>query len=84
LSIPPFALWQLLPGYDRLRRALDVLEENQFRAGPAFRPEGMLRWLSSIRPPGEPAPSLDTLISPERFAEDLDRAFRERVAWWGG
>jgi hypothetical protein len=84
LSIPPFALWQILPGFKRLEHALELLEDNRFRLGPAFRPEGMLRWLSKIRPEGAPEPTLDMLISPERFADDLDKVFRERVAWWGG
>jgi hypothetical protein len=43
LSVPPFALWDILPGFERLRRALDLLEDNEFRPGPAFQPEGMLR-----------------------------------------
>lgn len=83
-SIPPFALWQMLPGFERLQRALELLEDNQFRPGPAFRPEGMLQWLANIRPEREPEPSMETLISPERFAADLERVFREHVEWWGG
>jgi hypothetical protein len=84
LSIPPFGLWQLFPGYDRLRRALDLLEDDEFRPAPAFRPEGMLRWLGTVRREGAPEPSLEGLISPEGFAADLDLTLRERVAWWRG
>jgi hypothetical protein len=61
-----------------------MLEDNEFRPGPAFQPEGMLRWLSKIRPEGAPEPAMEDLISPERFAADLDKVFRMRVAWWGG
>jgi hypothetical protein len=84
LSIPPFAMWKFLPGFDRLRRTLERLEDNEFRPGPAFLPEGMRRWLSEIRPDGQPEPSMEDLISPERFADGLDEVFRERVEWWGG
>jgi hypothetical protein len=84
LSIPAFAVWQWFPGFQRLQHALQLLEDNEFRPAPAFRPEGMLRWLSRIRPKGAPEPSLENLISPERFADDLDKVFRQRVAWWGG
>ena len=83
-SVPPFVLWQILPGFERVLRALELLEDNEFRPGPAFEPEGMLRWLSKIRPKGQPAPSLEDLMSPERLAEELDTVFRQRVAWWGG
>jgi hypothetical protein len=84
LSVPPFVLWHILPGFERVQRALELLEDNEFRPGPAFEPEGMLRWLRKIRPKGQPKPSLADLMSPERAAEDLDTVFRQRVAWWGG
>lgn len=84
LSIPPFALWKILPGFERLQRALQRVEGNQFGPGAAFVPEGMLRWLGRIRPKGHPEPAMEDLISPERFAEELDTVFRERVEWWGG
>jgi hypothetical protein len=84
LSIPPFALWGLLPGFERFRRALDLLEDNEFRVAPAFRPDGMLHWLSKTRPDGEPEPSMEQVISPQRYADELDEYFRERAEWWGG
>jgi hypothetical protein len=84
LSIPAFAVWQLFPGFQRLQHAMQLLEDNEFRLAPVFRPEGMLRWLSRIRPEGAPEPSMANLISPERFADDLEKVFRQRVAWWGG
>jgi hypothetical protein len=45
---PSFLLWEGLPGFDRLQRILAVAEE------AAFVPEGMVRWLNSIRPEGAP------------------------------
>jgi hypothetical protein len=83
-SIPPFAVWQLLPGFERLQKAIPLLEDNAFRPAPAFRPEEMLHWLSQLRSEGEPEPSIEHLLSPERCADDLDQLFRQRVQWWGG
>jgi hypothetical protein len=82
LNIPPFALWQHLPGFDRLQLAIELLQDNEFRPGPAFRPEAMLRYLRSFR--DQPEPSPENLICPERLAADLDSLFRQRVQWWGG
>jgi hypothetical protein len=84
LGIPAFVAWQRFPGFQRLQHALQLLGENVPGLVSAFRPEGMLRWLSRIRPKGAPEPSLENLISPERFADELDKVFRQRVAWWGG
>src|SRR5262249_15997242 len=77
LGVPPFALWQALPGFDRLQRALALAE--QF----AFVPVGMIRWLNTIRPEG--APEGKALgLTPAKGAEELEAFFRERAAWWGG
>jgi hypothetical protein len=84
LSIPAFAVWQLLPGFERLEHAMQLLEDKEFRPAPAFRPDGMLRWLSRIRPEGAPEPSMENLLCPERFADDLEKLCRQRVEWWGG
>jgi hypothetical protein len=64
--------------------AFDELAMIEFRPGPAFRPEGMLSWLRRTRPEGKPEPSMTDLVCPQRFAEDLDEVFRQRVEWWGG
>src|ERR1700757_4051374 len=48
LTVPPFALWEGLPGFERLQRALSLSEKAAFEA------EGFLRWLNVIRPAGEP------------------------------
>jgi hypothetical protein len=39
LTIPPFVLWEIHPGYDRLQRALALAEK------AAFVPEGRVCWL---------------------------------------
>jgi hypothetical protein len=82
LTIPPFALWKLLPGFDRLQSAIDLLEGDG--PPPAFEPEGMVRWLNGIRSEGAPEATLGALLSPGRSADDLEIAFRRHVEWWGG
>lgn len=84
LNLPPFAAWQFLPGYERFQITVAMVEDNKFRRAPMFSTEGMVRWLSRIRPKGEPAPREEDLLSPERFADELDGVFRQRATWWGG
>jgi hypothetical protein len=78
LNLPPFWLWEKLPGFDRLQRALTVAEK------AAFVPEGMVRWLNRIRPEGKPEVTVESLISAEKYADASEDLFRERVEWWGG
>jgi hypothetical protein len=48
-GIPPLAFWDGLPGFDRLRRALDLTDKAALTA------DGFLRWLNEARPDGKPA-----------------------------
>jgi hypothetical protein len=83
--LPPFAVWQLLPGWDRLRRALDHAEGGTPArpVGCAFVEEGMLRWLNSIRPKG--AQELTELsCTPEGIADELEEMFQDRLRFYGG
>jgi hypothetical protein len=77
LTVPPFKLWEGLPGFERLQRALDLAEE------AAFAPEGFLRWLNGVRPAGEPELTAVPLTV-EGLAEALAELFAQRVEWWGG
>lgn len=77
LTIPPFALWQDLPGWQRLEDALKMAEK------AAFTEEGFLRWLNRVRPAGEPE-ILSFDRSPETVAAELQQVFEARVKWWGG
>jgi hypothetical protein len=77
LNIPPFLLWQELPGFDRLQRALALAEK------AAFTTEGFLKWLNRIRPTGEPALT-EIPLTAESVAKATAQAFRQRVEWWGG
>jgi hypothetical protein len=76
-SLPPFAAWAFLPGFDRLQRALKLAER------VAFVPAGFARWLSEVRPTGETEVT-SAPITTEQIATGLDRLFREMVEWWGG
>jgi hypothetical protein len=77
LPVPPWAVWSLYPGYERLQHALALAED------VAFVPEGFLRWINDKRPPGEPEVTT-ILLTVERIAEETAEAFRQRVQWWGG
>ncbi len=77
LSVPPFVLWEVLPGYERLKRALDRTERAAFVA------EGFLRWMNHNRPAEDP-PWTELTLTASDLADATEAAFRERVAWWGG
>jgi hypothetical protein len=77
LNIPPYLMWERLPGFDRLKRALALADEL------AFAPEGFLRWLNTIRPECEPQLT-EVPLTVEGIADGTERLFRERVAWWSG
>jgi hypothetical protein len=77
LNIPPFLVWEVHPGFDRLRVVLAMAEK------AAFVPEGFLRWLNRVRPKGEPELTAVPLTV-EGVADETEKAFRQRVQWWGG
>jgi hypothetical protein len=76
-SIPPFLLWEKLPGFDRLQRALELTEK------VAFVLKGFLRWLNRIRLVGEPEVT-ESSMTAEGQAEAHETAFQELVQWWSG
>ena len=77
LNVPPFLVWEIHPGFDRLQLVLAMAEK------AAFVPEGFLRWLNRLRPKGEPELTVVPL-SVEGVADETEKAFRWRVQWWGG
>ncbi len=77
MGIPPFLLWKGLPGFDRLQRALKGAER------AAFTPKGMIRFLNSIRPEGEPEVDPARLITVEKCADEAEATYRKRAEWWG-
>jgi hypothetical protein len=78
LNLPPFALWEGLPGLDRLQHALKLAES------AAFVPEGAWRWMNAHRPGGHPEVTESDQISAEAVADELEAIFRRRVKWWSG
>jgi hypothetical protein len=77
LNVPPFGLWESLPGFDRLRLALAVADK------AAFLPEGILLWLNRKRLPGTPERT-NLPFTVEAVADATEKSFREGVEWWGG
>jgi hypothetical protein len=77
MNAPPFWLWEGLPGFDRLRRALALTEQ------AAFVPEGFLRWLNDVRPAGKPE-LLEVPFTAEGVADTTATMFEKCAAWWGG
>ena len=77
LGVPPFRLWKDFVGWDQLQRALKKTETAAFKA------EGMLAWLNSLRPEGEPQ---DTTLglTVEEYADSLSEGFPEMVKRYGG
>jgi hypothetical protein len=76
-SIPPFLVWQELPGFDRFESALKLTDHAAFTA------EGFLRWLNRVRPASH-APVTEVPIVASRYAEGVAEAFRIRTEWWAG
>jgi hypothetical protein len=77
LNVPPFLVWQGLPGLGRLMRALSLAEK------VAFAPEEFLRWLNRTRPKGTPEQT-NMPLAVEGIASATESLFRERAAWWNG
>ncbi len=77
LNVPPYLLWECLPGYARLQRAFKMTERDAFSA------EGFLRWVNAQCPDG--STELTTVpLTVQMVVENDERAFRARVGWWGG
>lgn len=77
LSVPPFLLWQDLPGFERVQRALRLTER------AAFDPAGMLSWLNDIRST-ETSRLTELSLTAAMLAQATEKAFRQRVQWWAG
>jgi len=83
LTIPPYARWEGLPGFDRLQRALSLTEGHDDVPGAAFTAKGILRWLNGIRPKGEPAHT-EVALTVEGVARKTEELYRMGVARKGG
>lgn len=74
---PAWLLWEEFPGYDRLRRALELAEKVAYSA------EEFVRWHNATRKPGTPAIA-DAPLTVQGVADATEKAFRNRAEWWGG
>jgi hypothetical protein len=72
MTIPPFTLWERLPGFARFKRALARAEE------AAFVPEGFLRWLNDVCPAGAPEVSAVPLTV-EGVADAIEKRYRDSM-----
>lgn len=75
MNVPAYILWEGFPGYIRLQRARALCQK------ASFVEEGFKSWLNRIRPPGAEQIT-NVLITPETFAQDNEKHYRERSRWW--
>ena len=71
LHVPPFLVWQELPGFERLQEALAQTEKTAFNA------EGMLRWLNTCASDwraGDDRASLDRRWRSRRYGARIQAA----------
>ena len=77
LDLPPFLLWEDLPGYERLQMTLAGARH------ASFHPASMREWLDRVRPPGG-APMTGTLLGIDAVADATEEMYQDRVQFWGG
>jgi hypothetical protein len=83
-GIPPFTLWEMLPGFDRVMLAIKLTEGTDELPGPAFLPQGMVRWLNKIKPKDGRFATVETIVSAEKIADEIETIFQEAVKRRGG
>lgn len=79
-TLPPYLLWESLPGYVRFREIADLTQANDTRPPLAFIAEEMTAYLTRLRPRDTPP----TLLSHATSALELEETFLTRVALWSG
>lgn len=72
VQVPPFALWEVYPGYDRLRRTFHQAKSR------SFTPHGYRRWMNSIRPKGAKKLKMPP-VTAEGTAKELKELFEVMV-----
>lgn len=77
LHLPPFLLWETLPGYQRFRAALKLAQH------AAFTEEGFLKWMNESRPAGEPEITRSPILA-AGVADASEHVYRERSHYWRG
>jgi hypothetical protein len=82
MGIAPFGPWKRLRGFDRLQRALEVVELQSTSKRPFSRLDAV-RWANRRRPDGEPERTEADIISAEGFADQAESMFRELARYMG-
>ena len=72
-----------LPGFERLQRALELVQCTADEPGPAFSRADMLQWLTRRRPDRKPELTDADIISAERLADETETMFRDRARAMG-
>lgn len=75
-AIPPFTLWETMPGYSRLQLGLKLAEN------VAFKESGYRRWLNEKRPAGAPKLKVAPLTA-KRVAREIQTLYQRFLEWWG-
>ena len=75
-GVPPYVLWERMPGYDRLKKTLEMAESI------AFTPNGHRRWLNRIRPSGTAKLEIASLTA-KRIAKETEAIYRKLLTKWG-
>jgi hypothetical protein len=83
-EVPAFTIWELLPGYERLEKAIARVDEMKTSSPVAFLAEHMMGFLRNNRPDGFPEPTEDGLLSAEACADGLGKMLRDGVKHHGG
>jgi hypothetical protein len=68
-----------LPGFERLQRALELVQGTADEPGHAFSRPDMVKWMSKRRPELGEA----DIISAERLADETETMFRDRARAMG-
>jgi hypothetical protein len=84
MNVPAFTIWESLPGYERLEKAMAEVDETKTELPTAFRAEHMMGFLRNNRPKGFPEPTEDGLLSAEAYADGLGKMLRVSVKQHGG
>jgi hypothetical protein len=82
-GLPPFRVWERMPGYVRLHQALELVEGNADGPGAAFTREEVLAWMNRKRPDGKPELTEAEIVSAESYAEQIDHLFLNSARWFG-
>lgn len=77
MNIPPYVLWEILSGYERVQTRLSQAED------VAYASEEFVSWLNSVKPEDHPELHANPYTA-EGIARQLDELYESATRWWGG